>query len=252
MRDNGERGERGERASSSPNSSGGEQIVPVGQAKKRERPETILTAISTIQHYYLMEQDGESIPGEFLTLEGMWDYFRLGFKTGFSEGMVLFLLFPLFEFYLIPFVLVNPQGTVLYLFKGFPFILLTFNTLLCFYISRYFIGIITRKAINNLFAGRMVGLLTKGTITWVVWYCVYGLSAYYHYVWWAAEKLGKIGISPERFYHGFYYIRPQILISANKAAILVAIAALGPYGIAWLHDWWRQHQEEKIRRILNG
>lgn len=241
-------------SSSSVNNSGGgnDQIVPLDQNNDHMKPQGIMSAISNIQHFYIMESDGESISSDFLTLEGMWEYFRLGFRSGFSEGIVLFIFLPLMEFYLLPFVLKNPSLMKGGFFSFIPYMLVAFNTMLCFYISKFYIGTITRKTINSLFYGRTSGLLIKATVIWTFWYTLYGITAYQKYTWWVATKLEHIGVNPYSFFEGFNYIRPQIMISANKAGILLVLAALGPYGIVFVHDWYRQWRESRINRILNS
>ena len=68
------------------------------------QPKNLLSAISEIQQFYVIESKGQNIPAEFLTLERTLDFFKIGIKSGFHEGFALILLFPVFHFYLFPFV----------------------------------------------------------------------------------------------------------------------------------------------------
>ena len=71
------------------------------------KPVNLLSAISEIQQFYVIESKGQNIPAEFLTLERTIDFFKIGLKSGFNEGIALVLLFPVFHFYLFPFVFLH-------------------------------------------------------------------------------------------------------------------------------------------------
>ena len=78
-------------------------IIPLGGSGSY-RPRNIISAISEIQQFYVIESQGQNIPSEFLTLEGSLDLFKIGMRSGFNEGLFIVLLFPVFSFYLLPFV----------------------------------------------------------------------------------------------------------------------------------------------------
>ncbi len=52
------------------------------------KPVNLLSAISEIQQFYVIESKGQNIPAEFLTLERTIDFFKIGLKSGFNEGVV--------------------------------------------------------------------------------------------------------------------------------------------------------------------
>ena len=222
---------------------GNAQILPYGQQRGGDvKPRGLLSAISDIQRYYVMER-GQDIPGEFLTIEGSLDYFKIGAKSGFGEGLLLFLLFPLVEFWFIPFMLKDPPLSVRWMVAGLPVFMVAINTGLCAYVGTFYIGRLTRKAINSLFVGRSMALLAKGLLIFLLYYFVANLGTPKN-VWEVARHCGG---SAETVYARFFEVRPHIIPAGVKALVFLTVGALGPYGAVYLLDWWRRH---KIRRNL--
>ncbi|WP_305045007.1 hypothetical protein [Geoalkalibacter sp.] len=240
----GGRGAAGGRASA-PQGTANEQIIPTNQQLQRVKPKGLLSAIGDIQQYYVLERE-QDIPGEFLTLEGSLEYWKIGAKSGFNEGLLLFLFFPLVEFYLLPFALKN-QGdpSLTLLFHSIPYLMVLFNTLLCLYLAKYFIGTLTRKAVNYLLNGRAMALFGKGCFIALLYYVIARLATPKN-VWELADTL----FSPQRahaFYYGFFEIHPLIIPSGLRAFFFISVACFVPYLVVFLRDVLRRR---KIRRNL--
>ena len=150
------------------------------------KPQNLLSAISEIQQFYVIESKGQNIPAEFLTLERTIDFFKIGLKSGFHEGLALILLFPVFHFYLFPFVFLHLDLLSHILFGCIPYLPLVINTTMCSYISRYYVGNITRKGINSLLTGRAMSLLVKAFLVYVIYLILYRLST--------PEKIGRFAL----------------------------------------------------------
>lgn len=214
-------------------------IIPFGESGGY-RPRNLISAISEIQQFYVIESQGQDIPAEFLTLEGSLGLFKIGMRSGFGEGLVIILLFPVFSFYLLPFVFDTSDSFVKAMVALVPYLALVINTLLCVYISRYYVGNITRRAINSLFIGRGVVLLLKGFLVYVVYQVVFKLSTP-EYVWALAQRFSR----PERIYYGYLEILPRLVPLATETAVGMCCAALLPYLAAYVLDRWRQHRVKK-------
>lgn len=144
-------------------------IIPVGlgDTTRREFP-TLLSAISQIQQFFVIEKSGQEIPDEFLTIQGKLNFFNTGFGSGFVEGLTFVLLASL----TLP-VLSDAKltTTVAHYFplaqskiflrtlSCFPILL---TAALCCYLSRFRIGILTRKSIDAFLLGRLASLMVKG------------------------------------------------------------------------------------------
>ncbi|MDD2468545.1 MAG: hypothetical protein PHI97_31595 [Desulfobulbus sp.] len=210
------------------------------------KPVNLLSAISEIQQFYVIESKGQNIPAEFLTLERTIDFFKIGLKSGFNEGIALVLLFPVFHFYLFPFVFLHLDWFSHLLFGCIPYLPLIINTLMCSYISRYFVGNITRKAVNSLLSGRALSLLLKAFVVYVIYLVLFRLST--------PENIGRLasqfGAKAHDIYHGFFAIKPHLVPLATKSSLLMVLASVFPYGSVYLLDCWHRHRiKRNIQRI---
>ncbi|HFD31356.1 MAG TPA: hypothetical protein ENJ28_01390 [Gammaproteobacteria bacterium] len=212
------------------------------------RPRNLLNAISEVQQFYVIESKGQDIPGEFLTLEHTLDFFKIGIKSGFHEGFALIILFPVFHFYLFPFVFHKLDFLGHLLFGSIPYLVLIVNTGMCCYISRYYVGNITRKAINSLLMGRAMSLLLKAFLLYVLYLVLYRLSTPEN-IWKLALQFGS---RAEEIYSGFFEIKPHLMPVATESSILMVAAAVIPYGSVYLLDLWRRYRIKRNAKIISA
>jgi len=212
------------------------------------RPRNLLNAISEVQQFYVIESKGQDIPGEFLTLEHTLDFFKIGVKSGFHEGFALILLFPVFHFYLFPFVFHKLDILGHILFGSIPYLVLIVNTGMCCYISRYYVGNITRKAINSLLMGRAMSLLLKAFFIYVLYLVLYRLSTPEN-IWKLALQFGS---RAEEIYKGFFEVKPHLMPVATESSIMMVVAAVVPYGSVYLLDLWRRYRIKINENIISA
>jgi len=213
-----------------------------------DKPRNLLNAISEIQQFYVIESKGQNIPGEFLTLDRTLDFFKIGLKSGFHEGFALILLFPFFQFYLFPFVFQKLDFFTHIIFGSIPYLVLIINTAMCSYISRYYVGNITRKAINSLLMGRAMSLLLKAFLLYVMYLVLYRLSTPEN-IW---KLVTNFGSRAEKIYYGVFEIKPHLLPVATKGSILMAVAAIFPYGSVYLLDLWHRYRIKRNEKIISA
>jgi len=211
------------------------------------RPRNLLNAISEVQQFYVIESKGQDIPGEFLTLEHTLDFFKIGIKSGFHEGFALILLFPVFHFYLFPFVFHKLDFIGHLLFGSIPYLVLIVNTGMCCYISRYYVGNITRKAINSLLMGRAMSLLLKAFLLDVLYLVLFRLSTPEN-IWKLALQFGSRAEKCSRFFE----IKPHLMPVATESSILMVVAAIFPYGSVYLLDLWRRYRIKRNAKIISA
>lgn len=212
------------------------------------KPRSIINVISDIQHYCMAEKLGKDLPAEYLTLENSLGFFGVGAKSGLTEGLFLLLLLPAVDFYLVPFVLKSPSLFLKIMFGSFPFLPVIANTFLCAYISRYFVGVVTRKAINSFFTGRMLVLIFKSFMIYVFYTLLTGLSTPER-VWQLAQYSNK---NAEAIYYGYMTMLPNIMPIATRCSLLVMVAAILPYGIVFLMDMWRRSKMKRNHARITG
>ncbi len=223
------------------------QIITTGPSGGRNQPATLLGAISSIQQFYVIESKGQTIPPEFLTIEGTLSFFKIGAKSGFNEGFLLILLFPIFRFYLFPFVFEKADFFTHIFFGAVPYMILLINTCLCCYISRYYVGNITRKAINALFSGRTVSLLSKAFIVYVLYVFIDRLGTP-EYVWNCVSKI--FGSNAQKVYYGFFEIKPHLMPVATESSLVMCAAAIIPYGAVFILDILRRRRLQKSLKSI--
>ena len=227
---------------------GGSKLLSSGGEWK---PKSIIDAISEIQQFYVIESKGQDIPIEFLTLEGTLSFFGIGMRSGFSESIFIFLLFPLFQFYLIPFYFHGSgQGAVL--MASIPFMLLFVNTGMCFYVSRCYIGTLTRKAINSFFLGRSLVIVLKSLLIYGLYFIAASPQILTPERVWGIAKYFNPEMA-DKFFYGFEVkVLPHIMPAAKVCSISMLAAAVLPYGTAYLLDWRRQKKQKGNQARVAG
>lgn len=204
-----------------------------------EKPKrTLLEAISSIQQFYVIESTGQNIPAEFLTISGTLDYMGVGGRSGFKEGLLLILVTPIMQFWFFPFVMKKPDLFTMLLFNSIAYLGLIANTLLCSYLSRFYVGNITRRAINSLLMGRSMALVIKGSIVWICYYIIVQVSKP-HWVWALVGDWGEWG---EKIYYWFFLIKPRIMPAANQSCGTMVFGALAPYMVVWFADYYKRRK----------
>ena len=220
-------------------------IITAGSNAGATRPKGLISAISEIQQFYVIEEQGQEIPAEFLTLEGSLDFFRIGAVSGFKEGLFLILLFPVFSFYLLPFVFNTPDLFLTVVLNTVPYFPVIINTLLCIYISRYYVGNLTRKAVNSLFVGRATLLVAKAGFIYVAYYMLVQLSTPER-VWAVAQHFNN----PGKIYSDYLEILPNMMPVAIHCSLIILVSSIVPYGSVYILDHWRRHKIQKNHQII--
>ena len=217
-------------------------IINTSPGQVIAKPKNIIRVISEIQSLFVLENKmSHEIPGDFLTLENSIDLFNVGAKSGLNEGLLLVLLLPAIDFYLIPFVLKSPPMPLKIICGSIPYFTLIINTFLCAYISRYYVGNITRKAINSFLIGRIIVLMTKSFLIYIFYKILTGMSTPER-VWAVAQHAKK---NAEVIYTGYMTILPHIMPVAIRCSLLILIAAILPYGAVLSRDAWKQYKTKQ-------
>jgi hypothetical protein len=227
-------------------------IIPVGlgDTTRRKFP-TLLSAISQIQQFFVIEKTGQEIPDEFLTLQGKMNFFNTGFGSGFVEGLTFALLASL----TLP-VLSDPSlmmtvaryfplaGSKLFLriLSCFPILL---TGALCCYLSRFRIGILTRKSIDAFLFGRLVSLMVKGGLIFA------GLTALSGVITqqsaWSAAKW--VSFKHDALAHEIYRIllntKPHLIDMAYETVAIFTIAVVLPFITIWGVSFIRKIKAKK-------
>lgn len=213
------------------------------------KPKNLLDAISEIQQFYVIESTGKNIPKAFFTLVQTMEFMKIGASSGFKEGMMLALFLPVIELFFIPFILKNPDIYAKIFFGSISYLAIVFNSILCIYVSRYYIGVVTRKAINTVFVGRGLMLVLKAGLIYFVWAVISKMMARPTSVWAVAKHFGS---HAETVYYDILAIQPQILPIVERGCLVLFIAATIPYLAAFAMDRRKQAKIQKNKERVMG
>ena len=216
-------------------------ILPVGQsdgASSKLFPH-ILDAISQIQQFYVIEASGQEIPDDFLTLRGKLNFFNVGFGAGFLEALVFALLMSLIL--ILSSDDITRQATARY----FPMInsnvfLWVINLLpviisggLCSYLSRNYIGKITKKAIDSFLLGRVFSMILKSLV--LCFFMIWVSNAIDPYSAWRFSQIVSLKNYDLaiRIYYMLLAVKPLLIKRAYELLAIFGLAVVMPFLIIW-------------------
>jgi len=155
--------------------------TPIDENQHYAKPTGLLSALSIIQRYYVIEKNSpEDLPKEYFTFEQTFDFFKTGFKSGFIESFFLITLlpflqviYPSFKYFFFQERISQVEKIIL---SSLSFLPIFVTTLFLMYLSKYYKGAVTRKAIFSLFSGRSFAFILKGIIVYIIFRYLYYVS----------------------------------------------------------------------------
>ena len=234
-------------------------IIPVDQSgggsTNRLFPH-ILDAISQIQQFYVIEASGQPIPDDFLTIRGKLNFFNVGFGAGFLEAL-------LFAFFMsVIMILVSDDNTKEAIARYFPlirnsFFLWSVNLLpvlisggLCCYLSRCYIGRISKKAVDSLLLGRVFSMILKGLLvfflmTWIS----KGITAQSAWTFARWVSFHRYHFAT-RIYFILMAMKPLLIKRAFELLAIFGLAVIMPFLIIWGVAWVRKIKAARDRSLM--
>lgn len=225
------------------------------------KPRTIVNALSEIQRFYVIESKSE-LPKEFFTIEQVLDFVRLGFFAGFLESFLFIILFALIQLIYPPLKEVIFYSKINY-FESFllefsSYLPMIISSFFMFYVSSYYRGKFTKRAILSLLNGRSLSFLLKALIIAIFFDFLLYISYY------DKNKLFSIfdfTLDLVRIFYNvntysilnFYYeyILPSLdRISINLIMTMI-FAAIIPYTLIFWRVCKKIIEEERIKKELN-
>lgn len=183
---------------------------------------------------------------------GTFTFFSTGMRVGFIESLCVFLLVPVFYFWLLPFKLHNLHGFGLWVMRVIPFLLVITHTMLSIYGAKLCIGVTTRKIVKYLFMGRMFVVCFSGLVFYGICYFVaYPTIFTPERVWKLANNLPVL--MREDFYRGVEVtVLPSIMYIASMCFFIMIIAAIAPYICANMRYYMLQGKKAKNKAMVDG
>ena len=233
-------------------------IIPIGQSMGSTRRlfPHLLDAISQIQQFYVIESSGEEIPEDFLTLRGKMNFGNVGFGAGFLEALMFAFLMTAIM------VLCSDDATREAIARYFPLIdsrlflwMVNLSPVLisgglCCYLSKYYVGKISKSAIDWLLMGRLFSLVLKGLI---IFFVLTMLSNHItpESAWTFAKylTLKKLHLAT-RVYYIVMAMKPLLIKRAFETLGIFALAILMPFVTIWGVSWLRRLKAARDRSLM--
>jgi hypothetical protein len=146
-----------------------------------KKPRGVIDAVSEIQQYYALEKQVEDeLPAEYFTIKQSLDFFNIGLKSAFTEGIIFIVLIP-FVMALYPSYKLYFYGLSLSTNEQISMYALTYGhigamTMFLAAMSRYYSGNLTKNAIVSLLSGRSSALILKAFLAFGLFKFMYVFS----------------------------------------------------------------------------
>jgi len=217
-----------------------------------------IDAYSQIQQYAVIEKSGQEIPEDFLTIRGKLNFFNTGFSNGFKEG----LLFAFFTALILP-VMSDPflqasASAYFPLFKSRAF-LWGLNCLpifimggMCCILSKYRIGVITKKAVDSLLLGRLSSLIVKAIIIFsLLLFLSKNITpdSAWTFSNWVTLSHGDFA---ETVFRIIMNTRPQLVNMAWEVLGIFIVAIIVPFTAVWIVALYRKILWYRAEKFWNG
>jgi len=221
------------------------------------KPKGLLTALSEIQRYYVIESKAsEELPKDYFTFQQIWDFFKIGFKSGFLESLIFATLFPFiqtvypsFKYYFLNEML--SKQDMLFL-DALSYVSLVSGTIFMIVVGKYYEGELTKRAIFSLLNGRSFAFLGKGIFIFflLIWLqklsythpdFVYSMADFTKFLFNLATDNTVNSYSIYEYY--YKYIIPALDKTAKDILISMFIFALLPYLTVFYRGFKRKSRE---------
>lgn len=219
----------------------------------------ILNALSEIQRYHIIEDRSEEIPKEYFTLEQIWDYIKIGFKSGIIESFIftallcfLQAIYPSYKYYFLNATITNTEQAFFTLCSFTPIII---STLFMMYISKYYKGLLTRRAIFALMNGRSFSFALKGILVFLLFQWLMKVSLenprlIYSWADWTLFIFQPFisGISVKQLFEYYYkYAVPALHDSSYELLYSMLIFAFMPYMTIFYKGYKERRNKQQIQ-----
>lgn len=223
-----------------------------------KRPKNLINALSEIQRYYVLESRNEDMPKEYFTLEQIFDFIKVGFKSGILEGLLFIVLlpflqtiYPSFKFFFLA-AKINDQEQLFFTLGSYVAILL--STLFMIYLSKYCKGELTRRALFALMNGRSLAFLIKGVGIYYLLHYIQNrvlkdpdaIYSWMDFIQWILDFFTRSSITTDAVYlYCYRFIIPALGDTANEILFSMMVFAFFPYLTLFYRDYAQKREAYK-------
>ncbi len=233
---------------SGPESMGGSPILIDSneQSTTTKKFPNLLTAVSQIQRYAMFERKGGEIPVDFLTLDGQFSFFNVGMASGLVHGLFFLLLsiliLPVFSddilrTWVSQYVSLAEYKPFLFFIGLLPII---YSIIVCVYLTKYHLGKLARRAIDQLLAGRLVSKIGQGLLYFVFFTVLANLLTPENSWKFAYTVTLRHYDIAQEIYRILMNTRPNLRNAAFEILGVFMIAIVVPFTTIWLFSIYRK------------
>jgi len=209
-------------------------ITPVAVAGSI-RPKSFIDVVSIVQNYFLAEKNGNDLPENLLTLKGKIVISEVGFKGAFISGLISILLTPFFVGVIERYIPIFGSYEFTLFYQAFAVALtLSFAmgySLILASIGRYYIGILSKRAINWLMAGLSVAGVLKIIIAFVFYNTLYASileeERVARFLLWFYPQISYPALN--KLYRFLMGVKPVLLTSASFVGLTTFLMITIPW-----------------------
>lgn len=209
-------------------------ITPVAVAGST-RPKSFIDVVSIVQNYFLAEKNGNDLPENLLTLKGKIVISEVGFKGAFVSGLISILMTPFFVGVIERYIPIFGSYEFTLFDQAFAVVLtLSFSmgySLILASIGRYYIGKLSKRAINWLMAGLTVAGVLKIIIAFVFYNTLYASileeERVARFLLWFYPQIGYPTLN--KIYCFLMGVRPVLLTSASFVVLTTFLMITIPW-----------------------
>jgi hypothetical protein len=209
-------------------------VTPITVASS-QRPRSFIDVVSIVQNYFLAEKDGNDLPENLLTLKGKIVISEVGFKGAFISGLVSILLTPFF---------VGVIERSIPIFGSYEFtvfdqafaVALTLSfamgySLILASIGKFYIGRLSKRAINWLMCGLTMAGILKIIIAFVLYNTLYATvleeARVARFLLWFYPQVSYPFLN--RIYVFLMEVKPVLLTSASFVVLTTFLMITVPW-----------------------
>jgi len=215
----------------------------VGSDNGYQKPTSLITALAEVQRTYVIEDKStEDLPKEYFTIEQIFDFFKVGFRSGFIESFLFVTLFPflqtIYPSVKLYFFNIKITQTEQLLLNSISYLPMLFMTVFLLFLSKYYVGALTRRALFALFSGRSMAFLIKGLIIYFLFNYLSKISyvnpnviySWVDFTKWLFDIFLPFNISNQDLYIYYYkFITPALTQTAENILYTMLFFAILPY-----------------------
>lgn len=226
-----------------------EEIIPVEVSGQRQKPVSLLEAVSEIQRYYVAESGGSGIPADYFTIDMQMEYMWIGTRSVLHGGIFTIIFMPILIGVLQDKIHVFGHETVTVTDRIYMLcITLMFAMGYAFfyaYISKFNAGEVTKRMLLNMYSGVTIGSIIKAVVSILIYHLCYFAVFTEGNVYWVLSKLKFISAAVRTDI--FYWIKDtkDVFITSVLWVFFTSVAYIMVCWICYITSENRKKSQEK-------